>query len=194
MRIERIQPKINLEVVIPDDLLRFFREVDVLIKQNDDLVTIESDDLIQTEFVYGGLIKEGSDLFGFTYFPEENTRPKWGIELTASEIAEIASGKMQALNLWKCQNPDCGSHFSSANETCFDCDYIDDELVERKRVMDTLSQSLTREDWVKGYLKSFPDAHPLGIIGDYNSRAELGKKWGYFSLVGMKTLVEKLKG
>jgi len=28
----------------------------------------------------------------------------------------------------------------------------------------------------------------------YADQAELGKKWGYLSLVEMKTLVEKLKG
>jgi|SRR5262245_9347583 len=194
MRIKRPQPKINHLVGIPGDLLRFLQEVDALIKQDDDLVTIESGVPIQAEFAYGGLIKEGSDRFSFTYFPEENTRPKWSIELSSSEIAEIASGKIQTLKLWKCQNPDCRSHFFSPDETCFDCDYIDDELDERKRVIDTLSQSLTREEWVKGYLKSFPDAHPLGIIGDYNSQARLGKKWGHFSLNEMQKLIEKLKG
>ena len=101
MRTEKIQVKITGEVIIPDDLLGFFREVDDLIKHNDEVTIIESDDLIQTKFAYGGLLEEGADRFGFIYFPEENTRPKWSIELTASEIAKIAEGEKRTLTLWK---------------------------------------------------------------------------------------------
>jgi len=193
MRTEKIQVKITGEVIIPDDLIGFFREVDDLIKHNDEVTIIESDDLIQTKFAYGGLLEEGADRFGFIYFPEENTRPQWSIELTASEIAKIVEGEKRTLTLWKCQNPNCRSFFSSESETCFDCDYIDDELEEKQRVLNMLSQSPTRESWVGGYLKHFPDAHPLGIIGDYNSQVQLGKKWGYFSLNEMQSLVEKLR-
>src|SRR5262249_8080702 len=100
MRTDKLQATITVEHLSPDDLLGFFREVDELIKQNDEVTTIESDDLIQTKFAYGGLLEEGADRFGFTYFPEENTRPNWNIELTASEIAEIAEGKKRTLTLW----------------------------------------------------------------------------------------------
>jgi hypothetical protein len=128
MRIERIQPKITAALPIPDDLMDFFKEVNDLIKQNDELAIIESDDLIQTEFAYGGLIEAGGDRYSFVYFPEEKTRPKWTVELTASEIAEISSGKKKTLNLWKCQNMECRSFFSSETGACFDCDYVDEEL------------------------------------------------------------------
>lgn len=190
MRLERIQPKIAEEIAIPDDLLALFQDVDDLIKQNDELVTIESDDLIQTDFAYGGLIEEGADRFSFCYFPEMSTRPKWTIELTASEIAEISNGKKKELFLWKCQNPVCNSFFSSADEPCFDCDYLDDELEEKNSVLSSLSQSLSREDWVRGYLTKYPDASALQIIGDYNSQ-KLGERWGYLSLSEMQQLMEK---
>jgi hypothetical protein len=192
-RTEKIQVKITGEVIIPDDLLGFFREVDDLIKHNDEVTIIESDDLIQTEFAYGGLLEEGADRFRFTYFPEENTRPKWNIELTASEIAKIAEGEKRTLTLWKCQNPNCRSFFSSESETCFDCDYVDDGQEEKQRVLNMLSQSPTRESWVEGYLKDFPDAVPLEVICDYNSQVHLGKKWGNFSLNEMQNLIEKLR-
>lgn len=193
MRTENIKPKISFEQVIPEDLLGFLREVHELITHNDELTTIESYDLLQTEFIYGGLIEEGTDLFGFTYFPEGNTRPKWEIELAASEIAAISAGEKRTLALWKCQNPNCRSFFSSKNGTCFDCDYIDDERDEKQEVLNGLSESLTRDEWVEKYLKHFPDEHPLGIIGDYNSQPQLGKNWGYFSLSEMESLIEKLK-
>ena len=190
MRVERIQPKTAEEIAVPDDLLALFQDVDDLIKQNDELVTIESDDLIQTDFAYGGLIEEGADRFSFCYFPEMSTRPKWTIELTASEIAEISNGKKKKLFLWKCQNPLCKSLFSSADEPCFDCDYVNDSLEEKNIVLSRLSQCLTREDWVRGYLTNYRDAEALQIIGDYNSQ-KLGERWGYLSLSEMQELMEK---
>ena len=194
MRVQKIQPKSSAEITIPEDLLGFFREVDGLIKKNDDLVTTESDDLIQAEFVYGGLIEEKTDHFGFTYFPEQGAGPCWSIELKATDIGLICSGEKKTLTLWKCQNPDCRSLFSSANESSSDCDYVDDEeTVLKKEILKTLSQSSGPEDWVKRYLASLPEADPLEIIGDYNSQPELGAKWGYFSLTEMRQLIEKQK-
>ena len=198
MRIERINPKIAAEVDIGEELVGFFQEVSELIKQNDELTTIPSDDLLQTEFVYGGLTEEGTDIYGFTYFPEQSTRtrlrPTWSILLSASEIESISSGEKKTLTLWKCQNPDCRSFFASKDETCFDCDYIDDEeLVEKKRILSTLPQDGGREDWVRAYLANFPDAHPFEVIGDYNSQAQLGEKWGYFSFNDMRKLIDELR-
>lgn len=193
MRVERVQPKRTKEVAIPANLLEFFRYVDHLIKQKDDLATIESDDLLQTEFVYGGLIEADSDEFGFTYFPKPKTRSSWEIELTASEIADISLGKKKTLALWECQNPDCESLFPSESYTCSDCDYVDDERDEKNAVLNGLAESQTREEWVKGYLINYPDAHPFEIIGAYNSQEQLGERWGYFSLNEMRELSEKLK-
>ena len=194
MRIKSIKLKIAEEVVIGDDLQRFFKTVDDLIKQNDYTATTESDDLIQTEFVYGGLIEEGNDLYGFTYFPEQKTRHKWEIALTASEIEAISSGKKKSLTLWKCQNPDCRSFFSWEDESCSDCDYVDDDdLAEKKRILSSLPQGTGREDWAKAYLANFPDADPFEVISDYNSQPQLGEKWGYFSLDEMRALIEKQK-
>jgi len=51
----------------------------------------------------------------------------------------------------------------------------------------------SREEWVKYYLKQHPQAPTLQIIGAYNSRRELGKQWGYFSLREMERLVAKIK-
>jgi hypothetical protein len=193
MRVERVQPKRTKEVSIPANLLEFFQYVDHLIKQKDDLATIESDDLIQTEFVYGGLIETDSDEFGFTFSPKPKTRSKWEIELTASEIADISLGKKKTLALWECQNPDCESLFPSESYACFDCDYVDDELDAKNAVLNRLAESPTREEWVRGYLINYPDAHSFEIIGAYNSQEELGKRWGYFSLNEMRDLLENLK-
>lgn len=49
----------------------------------------------------------------------------------------------------------------------------------------------TREEWVEQYLKQFPDAHPLAIIGDYNSHPDFTKRWKPFSLSEMQALVQQ---
>jgi hypothetical protein len=43
------------------------------------------------------------------------------------------------------------------------------------------------------YLEHYPDEHPLGIIGDYNSDSDFTKKWQPFSLAQMQALVEARK-
>lgn len=53
-----------------------------------------------------------------------------------------------------------------------------------------LRTSQSREDWVSRYLEHYPDAHPLAIIGDYNSDSDFTKKWQPFSLSQMQSLVE----
>jgi len=88
MRVQKIQPKSSAEIPIPEDLLGFFKEVDDLIKKNDDLVTTESDDLIQVEFAYGGLIEEKTERFAFTYFPDKALaragQSSWRLRISAS--------------------------------------------------------------------------------------------------------------
>jgi hypothetical protein len=49
----------------------------------------------------------------------------------------------------------------------------------------------TREEWVGQYLKQFPNAHPLAIIGDYNSDPDFTKRWKPFSLSEMQALVQQ---
>jgi hypothetical protein len=41
------------------------------------------------------------------------------------------------------------------------------------------------------YLKQFPDAQPLAIIGDYNSDPDFTKRWKPFSLSEMQALVQQ---
>jgi len=58
-------------------------------------------------------------------------------------------------------------------------------------VLLSLRTSQSREEWVSGYLKRFPDAHPLAIIGDYNSDSSFTKRWRPFSLSEMQALVQE---
>ena len=59
MRREQKHPKAKQVVPMPDDLATFLREVHALIEADDDAATIESDDLLQCEIAYGGLIETG---------------------------------------------------------------------------------------------------------------------------------------
>lgn len=190
MRTEDIKPKIAEEVGIPENLAQLLRGVHRLIEQGDEAVTTSSDDLIQAEFAYGGLLEEDEDLFGFTYFPEKGRKPKWEIVLSAAEIAAVAKGQKDTIQLWRCAAPSCGNRFSTPDETCIDCDYVDDERDPKRLVLESLRGCRSKEAWVSQYLRHFPDSHPFQIIGDYNADKQL--PWGSFSLDEMRALVARL--
>src|SRR5688572_26891414 len=138
MRTQNIKPKIADEVRIPKNLVQFFREVHQLIEKRHELVTTSSDDLIQAEFAYGGLMEDGGDRFSFTYFPRKSTEASWEFELSAADIAAIARRKQKTLRLWRCHTPGCAYRFGSAADTCIDCDYTDDERDSKATVMESL--------------------------------------------------------
>lgn len=125
MRTLRRQPKELRAVAIPAELSAFLVEVSRLIEAHNELASTESDDLLQCERAYGGLLQEGGDRYGFTYFSQPGIRHKWIFELSASEIAEVASGRRETLNLWFCRSPECRSGFRDEEESCFYCDYVD---------------------------------------------------------------------
>ena len=194
MRTRDIKPKVVDEIEIPENLVQFFDEVHQLIEQGDEYVTTPSDDLIQADFACGGLLEEGGDRFSFSYFPGKETKATWEFELSASDIAAIAQGKQNTLRLWRCHTPGCGYRFGSADDTCIDCDYIDDERDHKRSVLASLRACGSREEWVREYLRHFPGAHPLRIIGDYNGELQLPASWGAFSVVEMQSLVTRFQG
>lgn len=193
MRKQNIKPKLSAEVKIPKKLKQFFREVSRLIKDSHEIVTTASDDLIQADFAFGGLIQDGGDRFSFTFFPAKGTEPSWTFELSTAEIASIADGGKKTLQLWRCKNANCENRFGQADDTCFECDYIDEEKEEKTSILDRLRTCKNQEEWVKAYLHHFPTAHELMIIGDYNSDRNLQKQWGSFSLTEIQALVKRLR-
>lgn len=193
MRQLRFQPKVAKRVTIPKQLKDFFGYTRSLIEAGDSAAVRASDDLIQQSRAYGGLVEEGGDLYAFTYFPGSHTRPRWDIEATSTEIADMAAGKVKHLSLWGCTNPVCEDLFSSPEDVCMYCDYVDDERDARDRVMPQLLNSSSREEWVRGYIKHFPNDHPMLIIGKYNSQPNLGERLGWFTMQEMDRIVAEAK-
>ena len=193
MRLEKPNPKKLTQVEVPADLRQFLEEVADLIEARDESTLIESDDLLQCEFAYGGLIEEGAPVYGFTYFPRKAvSRKTWELEFSAHEISEIADRSIDKLELWACEDESCGSMFSSANYLCSDCDYVDDE-VQEVRVLPSGDFS-SRRDWALAYFALHPDADPFEMIGDYNGKTELGLALGYFSLNEAQEILRLTRG
>ncbi|MCA9016167.1 MAG: hypothetical protein KDA77_12615 [Planctomycetaceae bacterium] len=135
MRREQKRPKSQQTISIPNDFKEFMQFVHEMIETKDESALIESDDLLQSENAYGGLSQEGTQQYGFTYFPEafaveKGRRPKWELELDAVDIATICEGSKSTLTLWSCQNPDCQCLFSDPDDTCFYCDYVEVEKAD----------------------------------------------------------------
>ena len=67
----------------------------------------------------------------------------------------------------------------------------DTQDTNKVAVLLSLRTCQSREEWVSHYLKHFPEAHPLAVIGDYNSDASFTKRWKPFSLSEMQVLVQQ---
>ena len=126
MRIEKVRKKVKRRVNIPEDLKGFLKEVYECILAKDEATLIESDDLLQEDFVYGGLIGKDGTEYGFTYFPGEGTRNKWELIFTVGQLRDIYEDRVEYLDLWACQSEDCGCKFSDEWMKCFYCDYVDE--------------------------------------------------------------------
>jgi hypothetical protein len=78
-------------VAVPQDLREFLVDVHRRIADGDEAATIPSDDLLQSERAYGGLVG-GAGRYSFVYFPGRGTSVRWEFTLLASEIEEIGAG------------------------------------------------------------------------------------------------------
>ena len=189
MTAEQPKPKKFTPVEAPPDLRQFLREVAERIDDGDEATLVESYDLLQCEYAFGGLADEETGAYEFTYFPRKGIKTKWEFGLSAKEMHEVAEGERE-LELWACEDENCGSMSSWPDVPCSNCDY------ERElRALPTGDFS-TRGDWALAYYALHPDAHPFQMIGDYNGETELGTSLGYFSLneaTELQKIFESLK-
>ena len=172
-----ITPRVKAltRVPVPDRFRMFISKVHELIESGDEAALIPSDDLLQSDDVYGGLTDEGH--YAFVFFPSSGGRTKWEITLTREDISAIATGQVVVLDLWRCHEESCGCMFSSRTGLCFHCDYVGDspERTPEGRLK-------TRRERALAFYALQPGAHPLQMIGTYNSQPHLGEEFGIFSL------------
>ena len=176
MRTLQQKPKVLTQVEIPPDLRAFLKEVADLIEVGDELTTIESGDLLQCDYAYGGLCEEGTDEYGFTYFPRKGRKTTWDFVLSAAQISEVAADNITTLELWACTDDNCGSMFPNSSWSC-SCDYVDDDPPKLPT-----GEFRSRREWALAYFALNPDAHPLQMIGAYNDNELFDDSLGYFSL------------
>jgi hypothetical protein len=119
-----IAPKIPSRVVIPPRLKAFLCDVHRAIIAGEAATTLESDDLLQDDSVYGGLVDASSALFAFRYFVtnDEHGTETWDFFVTREQVADIATGALTFLDLWKCDNSTCQCRFECSDSYCMYCD------------------------------------------------------------------------
>ena len=106
------KPKAERELILPNHLTAFLAGVSEAVDAGSEETTIESDDLLQASFVYGGLNEEGGDIFGFTFFPAEGSlRHKWEFWLTKDELRAVRDESLRSLTMWCCVTDGCRSAF-----------------------------------------------------------------------------------
>jgi hypothetical protein len=114
-----------VKVEMTDRLLKEVLYINHLIVKKDKSAIEECDDCIQDEHLCGGLWDKKSQLYGFTFYPDSNTDVFWRFEVTKKQIAEIAKGKINYMDLWKCNNPACGNYHAHEKDQCSFCNPID---------------------------------------------------------------------
>jgi hypothetical protein len=117
------KPKRLVTLDLPRAFTEFMQHVDHLISIGDPRTTMESDDLLQCDRVYGGLYDRAGRRFGFRYFHGE--KATWEFDLSAQEIADIASGRVTQVSLWQCSGGKCGCYYAAEDAYCPHCDSLD---------------------------------------------------------------------
>jgi len=97
MREERRLSKKPETIEIPEGLSSFLADVHRMILEESEDATIESDDLLQCEFAYGGLEDAETGIYSFIYFPDERgTRNKWQVALSKLKSKELRTVRSQS--------------------------------------------------------------------------------------------------
>ncbi len=117
------KPKQSVTVELPSAFIDFMREVHQYIVDGEEVATtLESDDLLQCQCIYGGLYNAAKQQFGFRFFHPDRTT--WDFDVNARQIAQIAAGKLTTMPLWQCQGNRCGCLHATEDSYCHHCDSI----------------------------------------------------------------------
>ena len=123
-----MKPKVQVVEMIPPAFVEFLEEVDGMIERRDPETLLESDDLIQCEHTFGGLVDAAEELFGFefwdgTKFSKNGFRITSHFLLTKSQIKAVANHELTSLTMWRCSN-DCGRRATVSDWHCTECDNV----------------------------------------------------------------------
>lgn len=124
------KPKERRKVPIPPELRDSLREVFELIQQarKDADIVLDYDDAIQVGAVCGGRYGKKTRPYVLTFYAEgQSDRGRWYLTLHRLEIEDIGDGRMSEITMFCCTSPDCRCKFREEDESCFFCDYEDDE-------------------------------------------------------------------
>lgn len=185
MRIERPQQKLVRTVAIPEQLRSILREVAGRIAARDEEAMVPSDDLMQADAVYGGLLEEGGSEYAFTFFPGPGTSPKWELILTVADMEAIAMGRKNELQLWGCASDGCHSLFADPGTTCSYCDYVD----ESPKLPPRLYAYKMR--WAREFFALNPEAKGFHLREVVQQNPEVAKLYVDFTNSEIATLMEQ---
>lgn len=172
------------------DVHEFLREAN----RSED-VPIDFDDAIKVGCVCGGHTGTKARPYVFTFYPPDDKRHgKWYLTLHSTEIEDIGDGHMTEITMFCCTSSECRMKFREPDETCFYCDWEDDEETKtfKAKLVQLAANVTSKEEWVLGYVAINLKASGLAMIGDYNSM-DLGDRFGSFSLREADEMVQLAK-
>ena len=126
------KPKTQVTEAFPPAFVKFMKEVDAKIERGDPSTTIESDDLLQCDHTFGGLVDVNEAIFGFEYVAEDQDDDDgfshdgfpvaWHYLLTREQIRQITENKLSTIPMWRCTK-DCGRRATTPQWYCPECDF-----------------------------------------------------------------------
>lgn len=122
-----MKPKVQVVETLPPTFVGFVEEVDRMIERRVPETLLESDDLIQCDHTFGGLVDPTEGTFGFEFMDGENFDRDgysitWHFLLTKIQIRAIARHELKTLTMWRCSS-DCGRRATVPEWYCTECDF-----------------------------------------------------------------------
>jgi hypothetical protein len=130
MRHQSIKPKVRRLVEVPEELKRAMQEVWPTVRhaRKNPKKYLGIDDGIQTDRLIGGLEDLERKPFRFTFTPwGASKRSRWYLWVDHTEVEDIGDGHLKELKMYCCASPECEMKFSREDDTCFYCDWEDDD-------------------------------------------------------------------
>ncbi|MCU0713260.1 MAG: hypothetical protein MUC43_14460 [Pirellula sp.] len=164
---------------VPPALRLFLQEVAEQIRVGSPSTKIPSDDLLQCDVAYGGLLDQGGTRYGFAYFHSADRRPSWYLMLESDQIQKIADGIATELLLWKCDLKRCPTRSTMPDFQCSYCEFWENASVSRPK---TEEEGACNEfdDWLALFTRVNPWATGVDAYNAYRNTPGLEERLGEY--------------
>lgn len=164
---------------IPTALRLFLQDVAEQIRARSPSTRIPSDDLLQCDVAYGGLLDPNGTSFGFAYFHSADRSPSWYLTLESDQIQQIADGTITELMLWKCDLKRCPTRSTAPDFECTYCEFWENAPVSRPKTEEEDACD-DFDEWFALFTRLNPWATSVDVYNAYPNTPGLEERLGEY--------------